>query len=307
MQDLRQTMVVSVPLSATNHRIAEKISRQVGNSVRTKQIYLNTLAISAVQFYFECMGLETNREKAQDPIVQALMNRATLHLTGLGDIECCPVLPDSKEIEVAPEAWEDHLAYVAVQFEASLRQATILGFSRSAKQGSILLSDLEPIDALIPHLQDQAVKQPMQLVQWLQGTFDASWKALEEFIQPDLLSTLAYRSSTHGNEMTVKRAKLFDLAMQIDQCSIILLVAITPETEQKTMISVQVHPMRPLLYLPPNLDLELLLDSRESLQAVRSRNQDNYIQLKRFYGTTGEKFEIRLTLGDASLTETFII
>jgi len=307
MQDLRQTMVVSVPLSATNHRVAEKICRQVGNSARTKEIYLNALAIATVQFYFECMEIKTDREKAQDSIIQSLMNCATLHVTGLGDVECCVILPDSKEIEVPPEVWEGRLAYIAIQFEASLRRANILGFSRAVKQGQILLSDLEPIDALIPHLQNQAVRQLVPLKQWLQGAFDATWKALEELLQPDLLPTFAYRSNVHGSEMTVKRAKLFDLAMQIDRCSVILLVAITPETNQKTMISVQVHPMRPLLYLPINLDLELLSETGEKLQAVRSRNQDNYIQLKRFYGVSGEKFEIRLTLGDASLTETFII
>jgi hypothetical protein len=44
----------------------------------------------------------------------------------------------------------------------------------------------------------------------------------------------------------------------------------------------------------------------ETLQEVRSRSQDNYIQLKQFRGLAGECFNIQVAFGDASVTEKFV-
>jgi hypothetical protein len=84
------------------------------------------------------------------------------------------------------------------------------------------------------------------------------------------------------------------------------MVAITPEAEQKVGVLVQVHPALEETYLPANLRLGLLSKLGETLQEVRSRSQDNYIQLKRFRGLPGECFNIQVAFGDASVTEKFV-
>ena len=69
----------------------------------------------------------------------------------------------------------------------------------------------------------------------------------------------------------------------------------------------QVHPVRGEIYLQPNLKLVLISDSGVILQEVKSRSQDNYIQLKRFRGLREEYFDIQVALSDAIVTETFVL
>ncbi|NJK52350.1 MAG: DUF1822 family protein [Leptolyngbyaceae cyanobacterium SU_3_3] len=108
-----------------------------------------------------------------------------------------------------------------------------------------------------------------------------------------------------------------DLGLQLDNQSMILLVALSAERnsegtapngeESEVKILVRVHPVPEEPHLPPNLQLNLLTEGGEILQGVRSRDRDNYIQLREFQGTPGECFAIQLTLGTNNLTETFVI
>lgn len=314
MRNLSESLTFTVPLGSSAHRLAEQFRRKHCNQKKAKQVYLNTLAVSAVKFYLRCMGIETDWEASQswNPVMQTLMDVADLDVTGLGSLECRPVLP-TQVIRIPPEVWSDRIGYVAVQLDQSLLEATLLGFTKTAPfTGELPFSQLRSLEDLLEHLsqirQLESVKMRVNLSQWFENLFEAGWQSLETLLGTNQ-ENLAFRlrSAFQLTAPFVKRAKLIDLGLQLGSQSVALLVAIAPEADRKVGILVQVHPVGGETYLPSNLRLILLSESGVTLQEVQSRTQDNYIQLKRFRGLAGECFNIQVAFGDASVTETFVI
>lgn len=310
MMKLSEPLSFTVPLSTSAHRLAEQFRRRQSNQKKAKQVYLNTLAVSAVKFYLRCMEIETEWEASQswNPVMQTLMDVADLSVTGLGFLECRPVLPETQVVHIPPEVWSDRIGYVAVQLDQSLREATLLGFTKTAPcSGELSISQLLRLEDLLEHLRQirqlESVEMGVNLSQWFQNIFEAGWQSLEALLGTNNLA-LSLRSDSQFS-VGVKGAKLIDLGLRLGSQSVALLVAITPEANQKVGILVQVHPVGGG-YLPPNLRLSLLSESAV-LQEVQSRTQDNYIQLKRFRGNPGECFNIQVAFGEVTVTETFVI
>lgn len=309
--NLDQSSMFIAPLGAPVHRLAQRFCNQHANSQIAKRVYLNTLAVSAVQFYLECMGIESDRETSYsyNSIMQAMLDVADLNLPKLGRLECRPVLPKAQTIQIPPEVWSDRIGYVVVQLEPSLKRATLLGFTPAVENGAVSIQELRSLDQLLEHLRQQKLaNQPAALSQWLQGLFETGWRSLDDLIGTAQPMALSFRTDALASEATVRRAKLLDAVLQLDTQSVVLLVAVTPEAEQQLGISVQVHPVDREQYLPADFTLRLLTDTGEALQEVRSRQQDNFIKLKRFRGTPGERFDIQIALGEkVSVTESFVI
>ncbi len=175
--------------------------------------------------------------------------------------------------------------------------------------------------------QPQEVNQKIDLSAWLQGIHEASWQAIETFFSSNT-SSLAFnfRNSTSLNPTSIKRAKIIDLGPQpksqtidsqtIDSQTIdsqttnsqkvILLVALIPGADRQIGIRIQLHP-QDNEYLPNNIKLVLLSELGEIIQEVRSRVEDNYVQLKLFEGEVGECFNIQVILNGYQVTEKFAI
>ncbi len=300
----------TVLLGMTAHRAAAQQCQQVGNPQKAKQVYLNYLAMFAVEYYLRCMGIETNRDADPQLVIQTLMDEANLQLPGLGHLECCFVLPDQQVIQIASDAWENRIGYVVVQLEPLLKKATVLGFVQEAKDGEILVNQLRSLDQLMSYLQrlrSASTESPVSLSQWLQGQFKASWQSLDDLLNTDTAFAFAYRTEILSDSKAIKRAKLLNLGLQLGGQAVALLVAILPEPEQRLSISVQVHPMGQLAYLPAGLHISLRLESGETLQEVRSRSHDNYIQLRQFHGSLTERFKVQVSLDTVCVTESFVI
>jgi hypothetical protein len=314
-RELSEILTFTVPLGSEPHRLAQQFCRQQSNHKKAKQVYLNTLAVSAVEFYLHCMGIGTNRSGSSswNPVMQFLMDVADLEIPSLGKLECRPVLPEVQIVHIPPEVWSDRIGYVAVQLDCSLQAATLLGFTQTAPASSELpISQLRSLADLLEHLrqirQPEPLKIQVNLSQWFQNLFEAGWQSLETLLEKEQQNlAFGFRSASQLSEASVKGAKLIDLGLQLGSQSIALLVAIAPETDQKVGILVQVHPTGGENYLPFNIRLVLLSESGETLQEVQSRSQDNYIQLKRFRGSSGECFNIQIACGETSVTENFII
>jgi len=308
-------MTFTVPLVQSAHRISKQFSQQQSNQKKVKQVYLNTLAVSAVNFYLRCMGIQTDWKASDscDPVMQAMMDVADLEIPNHGKLECRPVLPDTQLIYIPPEVWSDRIGYIAVQFDQSLKEATLLGFSETVSVEELPLSQLRSLGDLPEHLshirQAKSVKIRVNLSQWFHNLFEAGWQSLETVLDTTDQENFAFsfRSDSRLAEAIVKRAKLIDMGLQLGNQAVALLVAITEDSEQRVEILVQVHPARGETYLQPNLKLVLVSDSGLVLQEVQSRSQDNYIQLKRFRGLREEHFNIQVALSDAIVTETFVI
>lgn len=305
MKNYSETLTFTLPLGSTAHAIAKQFWTQQSDAQKAKQVYLNALAVYAVNFYLNCMGIKTNWEASDrgNSIRQILADVADLEIPHLGLLECRPLLPKMQVINIPPEAWSDRIGYVLVQLDESLQMATLLGFSETAGAGELGVEQLRSLEDLLAHLTGKTFQSKIHLSQWLENIFEIGWQSIETILgleQQNLAFTLR-------SNFSIKRAKLMDLGLQLGHRSLALLVAITPETEEKVGILVQLHPMAGETYLPPNLKLSMLSESGEILQEVESRSVDNYIQLKRFRGLPGENFGIQLTFGEVNLIENFVI
>ncbi|MDZ8263334.1 DUF1822 family protein [Nostoc sp. ChiQUE01b] len=157
-------------------------------------------------------------------------------------------------------------------------------------------------------LRTQFSQVQVNLSRWLEQIYDASWQAIETFVEPNS-SSLAFnfRTSSGLNTAVIKRAKLIDLGMEIEAQKVVLLVALIPEANQQVKIRVQLHPASNQPYLPATIKLVLLSDRGEILQQVQARIQDIYVQLKLFDGEVGECFSIQVALDSCQITESFVI
>ena len=103
----------------------------------------------------------------------------------------------------------------------------------------------------------------------------------------------------------VKRAKLIDGA-KLDSMDVVLFVAILPKVNRQLGILLRVYRAGDRSYLPPQLKLTVLDESGATFLKAEATNSDIGIQLK-LSGEPGERFSVKIALGEASVTEDFVI
>jgi predicted negative regulator of RcsB-dependent stress response len=102
----------------------------------------------------------------------------------------------------------------------------------------------------------------------------------------------------------IRRVK--DLGMLIGVYPVALMVAVLPKIDETRAVLLRVYPMRNHKCLPAQLQLVVLDGAGNIFLETEARELDNYIQLK-FSGSPGEQFSVRVALGDAGITEDFIL
>lgn len=317
MKNQSESLTFTVPISSEIHSLAEQFRLLHSNPEKAKQVYLNTLAVSAVNFYLRCMGVETNWSASYkyNPVIQTMMDVADLEVIGLGKVECRPVLSDKKVVHIPAEVWSDRIGYVAVQFDRALREATLLGFSKTALSGEIPINQLRSLEEFILQLNEipEKVKQPIHLSQWLMNIVDVGWQTVESLLisqQSELAfrfrcaeHTLAQRQAE--STISVEKGRLLDLGQQSESKPIALVVELIPVSEQEINICVKVFPVGRQKYLPEELELMVLDDLGTSVMQATARSTKS-IQLN-FSSELGERFSIKVALSDVSFTEVFIV
>ncbi|MBR8836067.1 MAG: DUF1822 family protein [Stigonema ocellatum SAG 48.90 = DSM 106950] len=319
MKNTSESLTFTVPISLEAHSVAEQFRRKHGNPQKAKQVYLNILALSAVKFYLRCMGVETNWSvcASWNPVMQTVMDVADLEVMGLGKLECRPVLPDEKVVHIPPEVWSDRIGYVAVQFDPSLQEATLLGFSKTAGSGELDVSQLRSLEELILLLEETqliaSVQKPTHLSQWLTNIVEAGWQTVELLLgpqQPKL--AFRFRSTEHtlaqnpeNSTFPVQKCKILDLGQQSASGQVALLVGLMPVSEQEINIFVKVCPVSGQKYLPEELELMILDDLGKAVMQATARSTKS-IQLN-FSSEIGENFRVKVAVGNISFTEVFVV
>jgi hypothetical protein len=290
----------TVPLALEAHLRAEEFRRYHSNPNKAKQVYLNTLAVYAVNVYLQCQGFETDLEKSAswEPTMQMLMDTADLVVKNCGELECRPVLPNAEIVNIPAEVWEERIGYVAVQLNESLREATLLGFVEKVARPELPLDQLRSLQALPGYL--NKFKPLVNLSQWFEDIFDASWQAVDAVLGSKPID-LAY-SFRYAPE--VKRCKLIELGTP-DQ-SVAMTVVVAGESESEMGITVEVQPPIGQTYLPSNLQMMVLDEDGEVVIDARARSDNESIQLE-FDGELGDRFSVKVALDDVSVTENFVI
>lgn len=312
MLDSTPTLTFSVPLAWSAHSVAEQFSHQQAHLGKAKQVYLNTLAVYAVNFYMQCLGFETELEKSDswNPVMQQLTNVADLAVKNVGRLECLPVLPNRGVVYIPAEVGEDTIAYVAVQIDESLREATLLGFTEGVNRGRqecsspLPLTQLQSLEDFPLYLhqmrEPEPVNIPIDLSRWLKKGYEAGWQAVETLLDPEGSELdFRFRSTTQ-----VTRCK--EIALGQSGQSVVMRVAIAPESDGKMEIEVEVHPAGDRTYLPPNLQVMLLDEEGQPVMDVQARSENKNIQLE-FSGETGDGFSIKVVFEEISVTEDFVI
>lgn len=313
-----ENLTIPMLIGRTSRRFAKQFALEQPNRQKAEEVYFNTLAVCVVKDYLEWMGIATEVSAADswNAIARLGSNVADLPVTGLGRLECRPMREHESSCHIPREVWCDRIGYVVVQIQDSLKEANIVGFINSIERQELPRSQLQPIETLLTTLAELrlgvssthaiASNSPMEfLSQWLQGSFAESWQSFQAIFGEE---TLAYhfRNSPREGNGEVERAKLIDLEMQFATQVVVLLVALTPEGD-RIAVRVRLYPPDGEIYLPQNLRLALLSSEGDVLQEVRSRRQDNYIQLPRFTGEPGEQFSIQVALENATIIEQFEI
>jgi Protein of unknown function (DUF1822) len=177
------SFAISLGLEAHSQaqQIRESVKESVANKEYAEQIYLNSLAVYAVDYYLKCMDFETfpDLKDSINPWMGGLINRATLEVKNIGKLECRPVLSNQTFLEIPEEVSFDRAAYIAVRFNESLRQATILGFTNKATP-QISLNHLQSVDDLLDYLTDK--EETVNLQQWLSGIVSNGWQNAQEIL-----------------------------------------------------------------------------------------------------------------------------
>lgn len=320
---------LTVPLGREAHAIARQFAAEQATPQKGKQTYLNTLAVYAVHSYLKWLQIDTALDQGDSwhQIKRALFDVADLVLPSIGKLECRPVLPGETAISLPLEVTQDRIGYVAVQFSESLNEVQLLGFIRAVDISSaweqVMLSDLQPLDTLLDSIPD-VVEQPalsvnkarVNLSQWLQNTFEEGWQSLEALYSTEAtnLALLSLRSvellreeiyHTDNPTIVVIGGKQIDLGVQLAGQRVVLIIKLMPKTEREVDIRLRVYSTGGQLCLPPSLQLSVWDEFGTCLE-TQARSIDNWIQLE-FSGEKGEHFSVKVTLGDVSVTEDFVI
>ncbi len=140
-----------------------------------------------------------------------------------------------------------------------------------------------------PQVQKSTVNK---LSAWLDNIVNEGWQSIEQVLSPRLIPS--FRSD-------IKRVK--DLGLELSGNRLALMITIG-KIDTGINIQASVYPTGGKNTLPPNLKLMILSETGELFKEVIALTDDQFIRY-RFDAETGDKFQIKVALGDASITEEF--
>ncbi|MBE9118084.1 DUF1822 family protein [Lusitaniella coriacea LEGE 07157] len=308
---MNDDIAFTIPLTRAAHQFARE------NGKTSTQIYLNRLAVFAVNYYLDCFAIETELKgnNGSGFILELLGNVSRLMLKNIGNLECHSVLEGTNTCKIPFEVRDGVLGYVAVQIDRELKEAKPIGFlspkqlERFREVEDVPLAAFDSVELLYEHL--QPTSQEIHLSEWLNDIIDAGWETVERFFQaqqPTLAMNFrgiaqAERKEVEVKQSGVKRWKLIDLERAEEK--IALFVGLKPKDRQEMDIEVEVYPSMGQTQLPKDLQLMILDEAGEMVMHAKARQTQN-LHFD-FSGDIGENFGVKLTIGDVSFVQSFLI
>jgi len=294
-----------VALTPEAHNEAQQISEGQAHGLRAKQAYLSSLARFAVRQYLHCMGLlpEPGLPDPASLAMALLSDSAALSVAELGQLECCAVLPGEQHIRVPPEAQQDRIGYVAVQLDASLNQAQIIGFAHSSPppNPALAVAELGSLAVLLQHLYELRSPRPQQapinLTHWFQNTFEQGWQICNDLLRaPALQPAMGFRSP----RLTGKKPIDLGYGQELD-----LVMTLVQKPDHRTRIEIQVVAPN-ALRLPPGLKISVLDEQDQTFLEAQLTHPSSALSVQPFTGAAGEQFTLAIQLEGSALRESFI-
>ncbi|MGB7439859.1 MAG: DUF1822 family protein [Coleofasciculaceae cyanobacterium] len=312
MPFLTEPLTFNVSFTTRLIRQAEEFSCEQKDAQKARQVYLNTLAVQAVQFYCECIGVETELAASDswNAAMRTLMNVADLAVKGKGKLECRPLLLGDEVCHLPPETLEDRIGYIVVEIDEENYQAKLLGFSQTASEGRLSIRQMPSLEGLIDAIVDDIPEteqiplsiEPIEtnfvrLWQWFRDVFDESWQA------PELVLAASYRGTAtrqeHESLPRKKRVKLLDVGNH----KIALLLQVTQVADTELDILLKIYPDDGNT-LPQGLVMQLLDDSENVVMETQAGSADNFRALN-FQIDTEELFSVKIILENIKVIEKF--
>jgi hypothetical protein len=301
-----QLLTFTVALANDAHDIAQQCVSGITSPVKAKQVYANTLAVYAVDYYLRCLGFDPDwlHSASRNPLLIKLMNVADLTIQDIGKIECIPVASvggtspteNRGECNIPPESENDRIGYIPVQINETQTEAIILGFS-TQKSGMIKLDRLADLEYAIEYLTNLEQPAIVKLREWLNGLVDSGWETLDRVLNP-AQQRLFYRGA-------VNRGQKIDLFTPSGVTSSTLVVDIkSTEILQEVDVLIQVYPTEQN-ELPDGIKLTVGDDIETTMTAI-SKSGDNWIQLN-FTAVFDEEFTVTVGVGETEVVKKFAI
>ena len=297
---------LQIPLGKDAHQKAEEFAAEQDDLDKGKQVYLNTLAVYAVNNYLKWLSIETalHQSDSWNWSTRTFFDIADLMLPNVGRIECRPVLPGEEVVVLPQEVTQERIGYIAVRFNKQLDFVEILGFvpARPIINNSeiIEINRFESIDILIDIINRRKMK--VNLCQWLEGIFNQDWESPELVLAGSFRSTATMtRQYQDSQTSSISRAKVVDVGRQI-----VLLIELTPTNSAVFDIRLRVYPAENTLHLPQDLQLTIFDESGDACMNTQAEIANDWMQLE-FDCQHEEKFSVELKLGEISITEEFIV
>ena len=300
---------LTIPIAPAARRIAQTLSQQQTDPKKARQVYLNALAVHCVDFYFQCLEIETDLAASGiwNPVVQKFMDVADLDVKDIGKLECRWLGPGDDFVSIPAEVRSDRIGYIAVEMTESLQEVKLLGFVPATQTEKVAVSELKSLDRMLEYLDEL---KPVNLSHWLQNVFDSGWHTVQTLFESKPELQFAFRSSqvlessgsVTGNK-PIKRGKLLSLERGKEQVALFVELMTTDASDID--ILVEVYPTNGEKNLPNDLQLMVLDDEGETLMQARANKTENL--LFELSGEPGEHFIVKLALGDFSVTENFLI
>ena len=284
--------------------------------------YYLLVQLNLEQNWLQIFGYATYQQLREDSSYDLVDETYSLETTEL--IEDLNVMWTAREILTSrrPQLEED---YIITSEEA---ETLLESFSQPihclprleipfAKWGALLAKE-EWRQVLLQKLQKAklVVIKPESLGQsaiilnkWFENTFVAGWKSLEAALLVDS-ENLAFnfrKISNFASDRLVEGVKILDIGLELKETKVALLIGLSLTASETIRIGVQLHPVGEQIYLPESIEIALLAPSGTVLQESVARNSDRFIQLKQFSCPHGQRFTLRVELGDNSLQEDFIL
>lgn len=320
---------IPMPVTQVSMMVAEMFADEQPTLSKRRQVYLNTLAVDVMNHYMQMMQIPTELKKSDSwhPVLRLCADVADLKLVGLGHLECRPIKPVSLSqpvnvlCELPEEIPDDRIGCVVVEIDESSRQANLLGFTKTVLSGDLLITQLFHMDEFEEYLEVLSSKsiepsnKPVDLGQWLRKIFEPGWETIETLMaeEPDQLASALRSPPPRSLSSEIGRAKLVQIKDQ-RVSKVVVLVVIVPqslytfETSEPAEIDikVQVNGRSGDPYLPPDLQILVLNQEGVAVMGVQATSASDSIQLE-FSVSPGERFAVKLALGEAEVIEHFVI
>ncbi|GEM_PF-1078477 len=224
-----------------------------------------------------------------------------------------PVLDVRLAPAPAPINWRQFLQNLFEPYWQEPEQLLPAGAHRSA-EGSDAPEAILNLIHLLQTRQDEPTRRQAAEALGKTGTrnpdaISALTQLLRNSQDPETLwqAALSLGKLDPGNPAAgVERAKAIDLGTQPDRQAVALIAAFRPKTDGEVSIRLRVEPVQEgQIYLPPNLKLTVFDESGEAFIQAESTRTDNFLQ-RGFSGPPELQFSVKISLGDASITEEFV-